>query len=127
MEVAMTIRKLKKSQWRPFFDGISKILEGMRVEIEVASLRLGDQIDAEWLPFLGITYDPKDDIVEVALENVDHMIRKPRDIYVDETAGDFISIAITDAEGTEQIVKVREPVALPPPPMETGEHKTPRR
>jgi hypothetical protein len=37
-------------------------------EIEVASLDLGDQIQAEWLPLIGITYDPNDDVVEVALD-----------------------------------------------------------
>jgi hypothetical protein len=115
MEVAMTVRKLDKSEWRPFFDGVSKILEGTRVEIEVASLRLGDQIEAEWLPFIGITYDPKDDILEVALEDVDHMVNHPREIHVDEAAGDFIAIAVVDAEGTQQILKLREPVMLPPP------------
>jgi Family of unknown function (DUF5335) len=39
-----------------------------RAEIEVASLALGDQVEAEWLPLLGIAYDPKDDLVQVALE-----------------------------------------------------------
>jgi hypothetical protein len=64
----MTTRKLNKKQWRTFFDHVSTMLEGKQAEIEVASLRLGDQIEAEWLPLLGITYDPEDDLVEVALE-----------------------------------------------------------
>ena len=42
----MTIRKLEKSKWHAFFDGLSKMLEGKRAEIEVASLALGDQIEA---------------------------------------------------------------------------------
>ena len=41
-----------------------------RAEIEVASLDLGDQIEAEWLPLLGITYDDKDDVLEIALEEL---------------------------------------------------------
>ena len=40
-------------------------------EIEIASLSICDQIEAEWLPLLGIVYDPKDDIIEVALEGLD--------------------------------------------------------
>ena len=39
------------------------------------SLKLGDQVAAEWLPFFGITYDPKDDIFEIALDGVDRQIR----------------------------------------------------
>jgi hypothetical protein len=30
----MTTRKLDKKQWREFFDGISKLLEGKQAEIE---------------------------------------------------------------------------------------------
>src|ERR1700731_4988275 len=113
-EVAMTIRKLDKTSWRAFFDGLSKLPEGKEAEIEVASLALGDQIEAEWLPLLGIAYDPKDDLVEVALDGIDHMIPKPREIYVDEGLGGLMSIEIVDAEETKQIIKLRDPLMLPP-------------
>jgi Family of unknown function (DUF5335) len=59
----MTARKLDKQQWSTFFNGVTRMLEGKQAEIEVASLRLGDQVEAEWLPLLGIAYDSKDDIV----------------------------------------------------------------
>jgi hypothetical protein len=38
----MTIRKLEKSEWRPFLDIVSKLLEAKQAEIEVASLDLRD-------------------------------------------------------------------------------------
>ena len=76
----MTTRKLDKKEWHAFFDGVTKMLEGKQAEIEVAALHLGDQIAATWLPLIGITYDPEDDIVEVALEGLDHLIAKPRAI-----------------------------------------------
>ena len=44
--VAATSRQLPQSQWRVFFDRMSKALLGKRAEIEVASLDLGDQIVA---------------------------------------------------------------------------------
>jgi hypothetical protein len=111
----MAIRKLEKSEWRAFFNGITELLEGKRAEIEVASLRLGDQIEAEWLPLLGLTYDPKDDLFEVALEGIDHMIPKPREIYVDDNVGGLMSIEIVDADGARQIIKLRDPLMLPAP------------
>jgi hypothetical protein len=43
----MTARKLDKSQWRT--------LEGKQAEIEVASLSLGDQVEAERFPLHGMT------------------------------------------------------------------------
>jgi hypothetical protein len=109
----MTARKLEKSEWRAFFDRVSKLLVGKRAEIEVASLSLGDQIEAKWLPLIGITYDPKDDIVEVALEGVDHLIPKPREIYVEGGPIGLDSVEIIDANGTKQIVQLRDPLMLP--------------
>ncbi|MEA2782701.1 MAG: hypothetical protein QOK29_4245 [Rhodospirillaceae bacterium] len=64
---------------------------------------------------LGITYDHKDDIIEVALEGVDHLVNKPREVYVDFGVGGLTSIEIIDGEGTQQIVNLRDPLALPPP------------
>ncbi len=111
----MTVRKLEKTEWHPFLDRLSKTLDGCQAEIEVASLRLGDQTQATWLPLIGLVYDPKDDLVEVALQGLDHMIRKPREIYVEDGAGVLASVEIVDADGVHQIVRLREPLALPPP------------
>jgi hypothetical protein len=111
----MTIRKLDRPEWKKFFDVMSRLLEGRQAEIEVASLALGDQVEADWLPLIGITYDPKDDIVEVALDGVDHIIEKPREIYADDTGVELNSLEIVGAEGDRQIVKLREPLMLPAP------------
>jgi hypothetical protein len=110
---AMTTRKLEKKQWSAFFDHVSKMLEGKQAEIEVASLALGDQVQAEWLPLHGITYDPRDDLVEVALEGLDHMIAKPREIYVQDGNGGLASLEVIDSDGAKQIVKLRDQLTLP--------------
>jgi hypothetical protein len=110
----MTTRKLEKAEWRPFLDRVSKLLEATEAEIEITSLDLGEQVQAEWLPLIGITYDPGDDLVEVALEGLDHMIRRPRDIYVESGVGTLASIEVVDAEGVKQIVKFRDQLLLPP-------------
>jgi hypothetical protein len=111
----MLTRKLEKSQWRSFLEYLSEMLEGAQAEIEVASLSLGDQIEAEWLPLLGITYDPKADVVEVALEGHDHIIYKPRELYFAEDPAGLTALEVVDAEGARQIIKLREPLMLPAP------------
>jgi hypothetical protein len=111
----MAVRKLDKKQWRSFFDGVSKLLEGKRAEIEVASLSLGDQVEAEWLPLMGIAYDPKDDLVEVALEGLDHLIHHPREIYVDDDVGGLLAIEIVTTDDVREIVKLKDPLLLPAP------------
>src|SRR5262245_23589095 len=115
MGTIMAIRRLEKPEWRPFLDAISKLLEAKEAEIEVASLDLGDQVQAEWLPLIGISYDPNDDIVEVALEGLDHLISKPREIYVEERAERIVALDIVDADDERQIVLLRHPIALPSP------------
>jgi len=116
---SMTVRKLEKTEWRRFFDWVSKGLVGKRAEIEIASLALGDQIEAEWLPLLGITYDPKNDILEIALDGLDHMISRPQDLYIDDSAGILSSFEVIDGNGVSQIIQLREPLLLPAPPATT--------
>ena len=101
------------SEWRSFFDQLSKGLLGKWVEIEVASLDLGDQITAEWIPMFGITYDSRDDLLDVALDRIDHLIWHPKEIVVEEGPTGVTSVAVVDKEGVRQVVKIREPFMLP--------------
>ena len=111
----MAVRKIDKPEWRVFFDWLSQGLLGARVEIEVASLDLGDQIEAEWLPLLGITYDDKDNLLEIALEGVDHLIHGPREVWADLNVGEMMSFEVIDDRVVSQIIKLRQPLMLPPP------------
>ena len=108
----------RQTEWKQFFDALSKQVEGAHAEIEVASLERGDQIKAEWLPLIGLVYDHKDNSVEIALEAsqrdiVDHIIRKPREIYFAEDGRRFMGLDIIDLEGTHHIVKLKDPLMLP--------------
>jgi hypothetical protein len=114
-EMIMAVRKLDKAEWRPFFDRVSKGLIGKRAEIEIASLALGDQIEAEWLPLIGIVYDPKDDRLEIALDGLDHLISHPQEVYIDDKAGRLNSLEVIDRDGVSQIVQLRDPLMLPAP------------
>src|SRR5262249_35179807 len=111
----MTIRKLEKKEWKPYLDLVSKLLETKDAEIEVASLDLGDQVQAEWLPLLGISYDPNDDLVEVALDGLDHMIPHPREIYLDNGARALTHFKFSHPAGVKQIDRPRDHPAPPPP------------
>jgi hypothetical protein len=103
-----------KSEWRPFFDRMSAALLGKWAEVEVASLDLGDQIVAEWVPMLGITYDSRDDLLDVALDRASHLIRHPREIVVEEGLTGLTSVAVVDEDGSRQVVRLKEPLKLPP-------------
>jgi len=111
----MAVRTLEKQEWHNYFDRISRGLLGKRAEIEVASLELGDQIEAESVLLLGITYDEKDEVLDIALDGLDHLVPKPRQIFIDEGLGGLASFAVVDHAGVRHIVQLREPLMLPPP------------
>jgi hypothetical protein len=109
-----TWRDLPKTEWRGFFDRMSKSLLGKWAEIEVASLDLGDQIVDEWVPMLGITYDSRDDLLDVGLDRGNRLIRNPCTIDVEDGAGGLAAVAVIDAEGARHVIRMKEPLALPP-------------
>ncbi len=108
-------RVLEKNEWEAYFDRVSGRLGAELVEIEVAGLDLGDQIETEWVPLIGFTYDPKDDVFEVAVSGVDHVIRNPAEVVVEESVEGLHWVEITDGEGHRHIVRLRAPLALPSP------------
>lgn len=110
------MEQISKSEWAELCDCISKRLHGERAEIEVQSLDLGHQIEAEFLPILGITYDRKDDVVVIALEGLAHLIPHPVDIQIKGEGDNIESVFIVDKEGVRHLASFREPLMLPPPP-----------
>jgi hypothetical protein len=117
----MATRTLAKEEWQSYCDRISKGVTGKRAQIEVAGLPLGDQVAAKWLPLIGITYDAKDDLLEIVMEGFDHLIRRPRSVSIDDDLNWLRSMEIIDSERRRQIVRLMEPVSLPP----FGTHATP--
>jgi hypothetical protein len=109
-----SLRTIPKTEWRSFFDRMSQALLGKLAEIEVASMDLGDNIVAEWVPLIGITYDSRDDLLDVALDRANHLIRHPKEIVVEEDEAGLKSVAVLDGDDTRQIVNLKTPLMLPP-------------
>ena len=112
------MENLPKEKWSAFCDKVTKALTGLRAEIEVQSLDLGDQVEAENLPILGLVYDHKNDLFEVALEGLDHLILHPVELHVKGDAVRIESILVIDKEGTRHLVSFTEPLMLPAPSAE---------
>jgi hypothetical protein len=112
----MATRQLPKDEWKAYFEVVSKILLGMRAQVEVAALNIGDQIAAEWVPMLGVVYDRANDVLRISLDGLEHVIAKPREIYVDEGEAGLSSFEVVDADSVRHIVQLREPLMLPAPP-----------
>jgi hypothetical protein len=110
----MSIRRLERNEWQGFCIRVSHGFVGKAVAIEVTSLEFGAQPETQRLPLLGMSYDPQDDVFELIVGEVDHLILAPREIYVDETPSvDSFMLQIIDADGVRQIVTMRDPLMLP--------------
>jgi len=106
-------QKLDKVELRDLFDRVTKQLKAQMVEVDVASLQLGDQIEADWVRLLGLSYDPHDDAIEIMLDGIDITVPKPREIHFDGTASQWTALDIRDAEGVQHILELKEPLLLP--------------
>ena len=112
-EARMAIsRNVNRAEWGPFFDGLSKAANGKRVEIEVAGLEFGDQILAEWVPLLGITYDSREDLLDIALSGVNHRIRHPREVLVQEGPLGVEGVAVVSEDDVKQVLRLKAPLLL---------------
>lgn len=106
----MSTYLLARAEWRGYCDRLSRELAGRRVELEVASLGLGDHVEARWLPLLGIVFDARADVLEIALDGVGHSILAPRELHVEETERGLVSLEIVAANETVETLRLREPL-----------------
>jgi hypothetical protein len=111
----MTLTQLAKPQWQSYFDKVAKAMGAKLVQVEVTGLGLGDQVQVEWLPLIGISYDPKDDILAVAVEGIEHNIQHPKQIHVEQDMESLHSIEAVDADGDHHILLLKDPLSLPGP------------
>jgi hypothetical protein len=85
-----------------------------RVDIELLGNDLGDQIEAQNVALLGVTYDPRSRALEFELEGGDHRVFNPREVWVAEEPDGFMrSIEIVKEDGTREIGTVKRVAVVP--------------
>jgi hypothetical protein len=112
---------VERAQWQGFFDRLADEMVGQHVVVEVLDAEAGDQIEAEGMPFASSTYDPKDDVVEIAMggatqrypQVLRHLINHPTAVDVTTTKGSTVVRVESQDSGTS-LVAFRPPPALPP-------------
>ena len=103
----MAIRSLPKSEWRLYFDVYSSDMKEADhdARVRVLSLEDGDQPLTDGAALLGLTYDPKDDLLEVQIEGLDHLVAHPSEIFVDERDGALAKLEVVRADGTREVIE----------------------
>ncbi|RPI60793.1 MAG: hypothetical protein EHM50_06760 [Lysobacterales bacterium] len=103
---------------------MSKEIAGRRVELDVASLDLGDRVQARWLPLLGVVFDVRGDVLEIALDGRGHSILSPREILLEETERGLVALEIVAADDTVETLRFREPLRLEHAEARTDRERT---
>ena len=99
-------RKLEQDKWEPYFNMMTKVVKGKEVEIEVLRADLGAQTDITRRRLLGLSYDPRDNVLEVECEQIDHLIEDPREVFIDVDGADLKSFLVVQGDETKQVVKL---------------------
>ena len=118
--MSASTREPERSSWPTYFDSVTASIEGMLVTVELMGEQLGDQTDIERLPVQAISYDPRDDVLEVAVGGrgtrypvvLRHFISSPTAISVEELEGTPSAILVTDPGGDRTLIRLFEPGML---------------
>ena len=103
-------RQIPRNEWKAYLDRFTRehLTEAPpEVTVEVLSPRLGDQYEVRAERLLGVTYDAKTSTVEILLEDVDHLVYRPVELWVIEQADGFLSsLELLRADGTKEILLI---------------------
>jgi Family of unknown function (DUF5335) len=103
----------QRNEWAALADRISADYAGHDATIEVLDQQGGDNSLAARLPFAGITYDHKDDVVVISVGGnsprypvvLRHIIHHPKEILFDPVPRGA-ALKITDSTGTTTLVSL---------------------
>lgn len=106
-------REIRADEWKAYFDSFSKkfLFDSIpeSAEIEVISPSLGVQEEAHQGRLLGLTYDDKDQTLEVSLDKLNHRIRKPQRIWTEEEDNGFLrSVEVECPNEQKEILQFRQ-------------------
>ena len=108
-----SMRDVPRDRWPGLFGVVGRTLRGSSVEVEAASLELGDQTVIPWLPLRDIAFDQEHDRVAVMMDGLDHLILHPQSIVVLEGSGGITGVAIVTADDVREVLRFRTPLQLP--------------
>lgn len=108
----MAVKKIEKEDWRVYFDNFSKMfLKDEQVEyaeIRVLSDKIGVQPETQWTLLKGISYDPKDDVLDISVDKLNRLISHPMEIFVDQDDDGWLtSLEVIEKDGTRDIIEIR--------------------
>lgn len=105
-------KRIRREELESYFDAFTRHFlmheSTTAADVELVAPDWGDQFAAEGAHLRGITYDPKDNAIEFALEGFNHFIPDPREVWVIEELDGFVrAVEVIMSSGACQIARVR--------------------
>ena len=100
------------ADWENFFDNLAKKIKQTeeKTVIDLVAPSVEEREEARDIVLAGISYDPKDKVLSVFCEDLDHLINNPQEICVEEENGGVKSIRVKDGTGLEHYIKLSKPL-----------------
>jgi hypothetical protein len=107
---------IDKAHWADFFTDLAKTHHGYEARLEIIGREFGDQEEAAWLPFGGMSYDSHHNQIFITVGGISsrypvhltHAINGPTVVNVRRTPeGEVQSILVASRDKTETLVHLR--------------------
>lgn len=115
-----TTRQIPENDWQAFFEAFTRqhlmADPPSTATIEVVSPSQGDQVAASTSRLLGLSYDPRSQVFEVMVEQLDHLLFHPREIWVIEDESGFIpTMELVRSDGGQELIHLNRsgPPSIP--------------
>lgn len=108
----MAIQEIKKEDWCSCFSRLHNEKKCHRVQIEAISKEMGDQLNAEWDQLEEIAYDAGRDEVEIVTPTIGHLIKKPKELFIDDNLNGDTVIEVISEQDVKYIISLREAPAI---------------
>ena len=112
----MMTDNIDKAHWTVFFTDLAKTHHGYAARLEIIGRAFGDQVEAAWLPFAGMSYDPHHNQIFITVGGISshypvhltHTINGPTTVHVQRTPREEVqSILVVSSDKTETLVHLR--------------------
>lgn len=107
-----TTRQIPREEWQQYFDSFTRRHlgdSGGVAQVQALSPEIGDQVLAENAHLVGLSYDPRDDVLAAMLVGAEHLVFRPSEVWVLE--GDHEDVIATfefvHEDGTKEILQVQ--------------------
>jgi len=112
--------QIPEERWASYLEAFTAEHGGAPTTIEGLDREFGDEYEAGHIPLAFLLYDPRDDVVEIAVGGTSgsypvvlrHFVRHPEQIWHRASGADRVFLVV-DSSGTKTLVTVTPPAGLP--------------